>query len=66
MTVRNHTIFTGSDYVFKTSLEMGSRLRVSSDRLWETGIELGTPWYKVYPLHRSGGVIFFFMVVPWH
>ena len=37
---------TGKCSGFKVSQKMGRRLKVSSDRLGEPGIKLGTPGYK--------------------
>ena len=42
---------------FKTSQKMGLQLKVSSDRLVELEIELGTPGYKVGDLSTTNCVI---------
>ena len=44
---------TNSDSVFKTSQERGGTAMVSTDRLEETGIKLGTPGYKVSGLSTT-------------
>ena len=38
---------------FKASRKTEPRLKVSSDRLGEPGIELGTPWYKASDLSTT-------------
>ena len=39
-------MLSGSSSVLQTLQEIGIRLRIFSDRLWEPGIKLGTLEYK--------------------